>query len=82
MIARAREVLSALEAGARESGTARAAMDDLPLFASRPQPEAPPATVAPSQVERRLQDIEPDRLSPIEALNLLYELRGLLPDRA
>jgi DNA mismatch repair protein MutS len=31
----------------------------------------------PSAVERRLAEVNPDELSPKQALELLYELRGL-----
>ncbi|WP_138466279.1 DNA mismatch repair protein MutS [Poseidonocella sp. HB161398] len=77
VIARAREVLTALEKGERE-GKRKAVIDDLPLFAAiRPEPVAPPA--AASAVEDRLGQIDPDGLSPREALEALYELRNLLP---
>jgi len=75
VVARARVVLDALEKGEREGGTAKAAMiDDLPLFSATP---APVAAVKASQVEDRLAEILPDELSPKEALNLIYELKGL-----
>ncbi len=75
VVARARVVLDALEKGEREGGTAKAAMiDDLPLFSATP---APIVAVKVSQVEDRLAEILPDELSPKEALNLIYELKGL-----
>ncbi len=78
VIDRARVVLDALERGEREGGTRRQALiDDLPLFAAtKPQPAA--AATKPSEVETRLRDIRPDELSPRAALELVYELRGLL----
>ncbi len=80
VIARAREVLTALEQGEREGGR-KAVIDDLPLFAAvRPEPAAAPP--APSAVEDRLKAVDPDSLSPREALDMLYELRGLLPAKA
>jgi DNA mismatch repair protein MutS len=36
--------------------------------------------VASSAAEARLRAVLPDELSPREALALVYELRGLLPD--
>ena len=72
-VARAREVLEALEAGEREGG-ARATIDDLPLFAVRPAPPPPPRA---SAVEARLRAVSPDALSPREALELIYELKSL-----
>jgi DNA mismatch repair protein MutS len=71
VVARARDVLSRLEAEER----AHAKLDDLPLFASL----APPASVAePSAAERALDALDPDDLSPREALEELYRLKGLL----
>jgi DNA mismatch repair protein MutS len=70
-VARARAVLRTLEKGDR----AGAALEDLPLFAALPEPEAPPPRAA---VEERLKRLDPDALSPREALDLLYELKGLL----
>ena len=63
----ARHVLAALESGASES---RAQVD---LFAPPPVSDAP----APSPVERRLAEIDPDVLSPREALEALYSLKRL-----
>ncbi|TYO90554.1 DNA mismatch repair protein MutS [Oceanicella actignis] len=82
VIARAREVLEALERGDRREGgeRVRALADDLPLFsAARPAPAPAPAR-APSQVERRLRELSPDDMTPRQALELLYELRDLLDD--
>ena len=82
VVARARVVLEALERGEREgSGAQRALIDDLPLFAAIPPP--PPApTRRHSVVEKRLEDILPDSLSPREALDLIYELKALATDTA
>jgi DNA mismatch repair protein MutS len=73
VVARARAVLRALEARAREGGP-RALEDELPLFSSAaaaPEPE-------PSAVEVRLREVRPDELSPREALELVYELRRMV----
>ena len=74
----AREVLAALEAGEREGATARPAalIDDLPLFRAVP-PSPPPAPAAPSAIEARLREVNPDMLTPREALELVYELKAL-----
>ncbi|MFO1062168.1 MAG: DNA mismatch repair protein MutS, partial [Dongiaceae bacterium] len=76
VIERAEAVLAGLEQGEPAGALARLA-DDLPLFAaaaSRPTQ----AVSEPSRVEQRLAAINPDELSPKQALELLYELRGLL----
>ena len=78
VIARAKVVLKALESGDRQGASRPAALiDDLPLFRT-----APPAPVAPepraSAAEARLRAIQPDELTPREALQLVYELRGLV----
>jgi DNA mismatch repair protein MutS len=73
VIARAEEVLQALEQG-REGHKPLARIDDLPLFA--------PQAIAPSgknsALEAALRDISPDTLTPREALELLYRLKALL----
>ncbi|MBF9029345.1 DNA mismatch repair protein MutS [Rhodobacterales bacterium HKCCE3408] len=77
VIARAQEVLEALERGDREGGAkakAKAIIDDLPLF--RAATPAPPKKT--STVEARLRDVHPDTLTPREALQILYDLRDAL----
>ena len=81
VVDRAREILTALEAGAREGAARPAALiDDLPLFRAAP----PPAPSAPpprgSAVEARLRAIRPDELTPRDALDLVYELAGLVAE--
>jgi DNA mismatch repair protein MutS len=71
VVARAKAVLRALEARAREGGP-RALEDELPLFAGAAAPEP-----VPSAVEERLRAVRPDELSPREALELVYELRRM-----
>ncbi len=72
VVARAEEVLQALEEG-REGHKPLARIDDLPLFgASAPKPKA-------SAVEDALKTIEPDALTPKQALELLYDLKRKLP---
>jgi len=71
VIARAKEVLARLEAGKARTGGLAADLSDLPLFAAAPPP--PPS----DGLRERLAAISPDALSPREALDLLYELKGL-----
>jgi DNA mismatch repair protein MutS len=78
VIARAHEVLTALEKGEREGGaTRKAVIDDLPLFAAAPTAPAP-APKAQSAVEDRLCAVHPDEMTAREALALIYELKDLL----
>ena len=73
VVERAREILDALEAGARDGAARPAALiDDLPLF--RSAPPAPVPQPKSSALEERLQGLQPDTLSPREALDLVYEL--------
>jgi DNA mismatch repair protein MutS len=72
--ARAEEVLGVLEKGEQGGALARLA-DDLPLFnAARGRAEPAPKE---SAAEAVLRDIRPDELSPREALDLIYRLKGL-----
>jgi DNA mismatch repair protein MutS len=76
VIGRAEKVLERLEKEGSK-GQAAALIDELPLFAAA-SPAAPPRV---SEVEKRLQGISPDELSPREALALIYELKSLLVAR-
>ncbi len=71
VVARARQVLERLE---REAG-APAHLEDLPLFAAVAEPEA---RFGPSPAEEALRALEPDGMSPREAMDALYRLKGLL----
>ncbi|GAB2177606.1 DNA mismatch repair protein MutS [Dongia sp. agr-C8] len=75
-IKRAEEVLKTLEQGEQASALTRLA-DDLPLFAAAAAPE-PTKLSEPSAAEDALRAVNPDELSPKEALELLYKLRGLV----
>ncbi|MFW8593832.1 DNA mismatch repair protein MutS [Cribrihabitans neustonicus] len=74
VVARARDVLDMLEQGSRDGG-AKIQIDDLPLFAAAPAQAAPRPAPGPSPVEQMLGTIQPDDLSPREALDLLYQLK-------
>ena len=79
VVDRARDVLERLEAGAREgSGAATALAQDLPLFSVHvPRPMSRPARA--SDVEKALEEVNPDLLSPREALDLVYMLKEKMP---
>jgi DNA mismatch repair protein MutS len=72
VVARARSVLAKLEAGRDATGGIAAGLDDLPLFAAIAEPEhvADPLAVA-------LDALDPDSLSPREALEALYSLKRI-----
>ena len=72
VVARARQVLDRLE---REAG-APAHLEDLPLFAVG---VAEPETRGPSAVEETLRALDLDGMSPREAMEALYRLKGQLP---
>jgi DNA mismatch repair protein MutS len=72
VVGRAEEVLRALEEG-REGHQPLARIDDLPLFgATAPGPKV-------NAVEEALRAVQPDTLSPREALEILYDLKRKLP---
>ncbi len=73
---RAEEVLRALETGERAGSAARLA-DDLPLFAAS-RPQSGKLRAEPSAAETALGQMNPDEMSPKEALEALYRLKGLL----
>ena len=81
VIARAKSVLAKLEAQDRGQ-TARALVDDLPLFAvpSRAAAEAAPPSEA-EQLMEALKALHPDEMSPREALEALYALKAKLPKK-
>ncbi|MEO7634990.1 MAG: DNA mismatch repair protein MutS, partial [Sphingomicrobium sp.] len=74
VVARAKSVLAKLEAGRDATGGIAAGLDDLPLFAA-----AEPAP-APDPLAAALAAIEPDSLTPREALDALYALKKLAGD--
>jgi DNA mismatch repair protein MutS len=73
VVVRAREVLDRLET--QTASPAR--LDDLPLFAATAQPHAH-GVAEPSAVETALGQLDLDGMSPREAMDALYRLKGLL----
>ena len=75
VVQRARDVLEQLESQNRERPVSTL-IDDLPLFsATRTSVEAAPSKV--SKLQEELDKIQPDELTPREALEALYALKGL-----
>lgn len=79
VVRRAATLLSALEGAGGPLG-AGSALGALPLFAAAATPE-PPATLCEEEPPAlaALVALDPDRLSPREALDALYRLKSLLP---
>lgn len=79
VVSRARDILAGIETGEREGAANPVAIiDDLPLFRAAASATAHPTPSADkSAAELRLRDIHPDQLSPREALDLIYELKGM-----
>jgi DNA mismatch repair protein MutS len=74
-VARARSVLAKLEAGRDATGGIAAGLDDLPLFAAaEPEPARDPLGDA-------LDSVDPDALTPRQALEELYRLKRLAAER-
>ncbi len=69
-VARATAVLDRLESEGSDLG-----LGDLPLFTAAPPPPAP---AGPSAVEEALGAVDPDALTPRDALDLVYALRAKL----
>jgi DNA mismatch repair protein MutS len=77
VVARAKAVLRRLEAGRDATGGIAAGLDDLPLFASTLEP-APPA----DPLKDAIDAVQPDTLSPREALEILYKLKSIAAEQA
>jgi DNA mismatch repair protein MutS len=76
VVARAQEVLSKLEA---EDRATPKGFDDLPLFATTPKPAAAREDGPLDQVVKALAALNPDEMSPREAMEALYRLKAGLP---
>jgi len=71
VVKRARQVLADLEAS-RPSGT----LDSLPLFSY--EPREPPQTPPPDELRAAVAALDPDAMSPREALEAIYALKRLM----
>ena len=76
VVTRAGSILKSLEKS-QGGRSARARIDDLPLFAtlSPPPPPEPPAELPEDKLALLLDAIDPDALTPREALEALYRLK-------
>jgi DNA mismatch repair protein MutS len=77
VVRRAAGLLAVLERG----GARAAPVGSLPLFAaaSAPEPKPPPQSELPAELRDILATLDPDRLTPRAALDLLYRIRATLP---
>ncbi|HEY1932026.1 MAG TPA: DNA mismatch repair protein MutS [Acetobacteraceae bacterium] len=75
VVRRAAQLLASLEKHGGPLGTG-APLGALPLFAAPTADEPPPET---DKLRDALEALEPDRMSPRDALDALYRLRALLP---
>jgi DNA mismatch repair protein MutS len=76
VVGRARSVLAKLEAGRDATGGIAAGLDDLPLFAATAEPDH-----APDPIASALDEVDPDALTPRQALEELYRLKRLAAER-
>ena len=76
VVRQARAALEALEARATEGET------QIDLFAPPPEPAPGASAAEPSELLDALRDLDPDALSPREALAALYQLKTLATTRA
>lgn len=74
VVNRARDVLKQLEESDRQN-PAQQLVDDLPLFSVHMEAGATDSSTKESEVEKLLQNINPDDMSPREALEALYDLK-------
>ncbi|WP_140984268.1 DNA mismatch repair protein MutS [Asticcacaulis tiandongensis] len=74
VVARAKDILERLET----DRSSQLKLDDLPLFATVEAQVAAVPVKTDSVVEKELKGLDPDNLSPKEALELIYRLRGLV----
>jgi len=73
---RAAQVLSNLEEKDREKGS-KSLVDDLPLF-SATRPQAGASSSKTSKIEEYIETIQPDEMTPLQALEKLYTLKKLM----
>jgi DNA mismatch repair protein MutS len=79
VVERAREVLHQLEEG-EVSGKAAKLIDDLPLFAVAAAKRQPPSQPS-NALGEAVAALNPDEMTPREALEALYRLKALVPPK-
>ncbi|MEZ2130919.1 MULTISPECIES: DNA mismatch repair protein MutS [unclassified Sinorhizobium] len=79
VVARAREVLTRLEDADRKNPASQL-IDDLPLFQVAVRREEATGKRGPSKLEETVKALNPDEMTPREALDALYDLKKKLSD--
>lgn len=79
VVERARLLLAELEKSEREKPVA-AIVDDLPLFAAPIKRQAPAEPTRPDHLRETLAALDPDEMTPREALEALYRLKKVARD--
>ncbi|MCB8840804.1 DNA mismatch repair protein MutS [Aurantimonas sp. VKM B-3413] len=80
VVERARHVLKELERG--EQGEKRTAfIDDLPLFSAAARRSEPAAAPAETALHEALSSLDPDAMTPRDALEALYRLKAITAGR-
>jgi len=77
VLGRAREVLALLEKSDGKKNALNDTLDELPLFAVTRAQGPPAAPSGPSAVDKALDELNPDDMSPRSALEALYRLKAL-----
>jgi DNA mismatch repair protein MutS len=80
VVSRAKDVLAKLEDADRKNPASQL-IDDLPLFQVAVRREESQRGSAPSKVETLVKDLNPDDMTPREALDALYALKKELGNR-
>ncbi len=75
MIARASQLLELLEAGKQDQLEMADLAASLPLFQAAPPAAAKAVPAEPDALDVLLDDLDPDALSPKQALDLLYQIK-------
>jgi DNA mismatch repair protein MutS len=79
VVRRAASLMAAMEKHGGPLGKS-ASLQALPLFAATAQQdELPPSTVEIEPLSEALREINPDNMSPKQALDILYRLKSLVP---
>jgi DNA mismatch repair protein MutS len=76
VLGRAREVLALLEKSDGRKSARNDTLDELPLFAVT-RALAPPVPSGPSAVDKAVDELNPDDMTPRSALDALYRLKSL-----